>query len=85
MNMHLQATQSDLSGIAPQRFEAEVEAFRATIADPTISFVDKRLAYVKIVGHAGLLNQDDAGFWRAGVALKDALETWLDFHPTTGH
>ena len=78
-------TDSHSTTIAPQRFEAEVVAFRATMADPAVSDAEKRLAYARIVGRAGLLDQNDAGFWRAGVALKDALETWLDSGPTAGH
>jgi len=85
MSMCMQGKESSQAGIAPQRFVAEVEEFRATIADPSVGLVDERLAYIRIVRRAGLLDQDDAGFWGAGVALKEALETWLDFQPTTGN
>lgn len=85
MGISVQGKETRATGIAPQRFVSEVEEFRATIADPSVSLVDKRLANIRIVGHAGLLDQDDAGFWCAGVALKEALEAWLDFQPMTGH
>ena len=56
-----------------------------TIADPSLSLAEKKRAYGLIVKHAALLDPDDAGFWRAGVALKVALCAWLDFQPMLKH
>ena len=71
--------------LAPNRFVSEVEEFRATIANPSLSLVEKKRAYGLIVRHAALLDPEDAGFWRAGVALKVALCAWLDFQPILEH
>ena len=65
--------------LAPNRFESEVEEFRETIADPSVTLDQKKRAYGLIVKHAALLDPKDAGFWRAGAALKVALCAWLDF------
>jgi len=73
------------TGLAPGRFVSEVEDFREAIADPLVTLDEKKRAYGLIVKHAALLDPEDAGFWRAGVALKDALCIWLDFQPPLKH
>jgi hypothetical protein len=82
MEMTIRAAEITL---APNRFESEVDEFRATIADPSLTLDEKKRAYGLIVKHAALLDPKDAGFWRAGAALKVALCAWLDFQPTLGH
>ena len=82
MEMTIDAAEKSL---APNRFVSEVEEFRATIANPSLSLVEKKRAYGLIVRHAALLDPEDAGFWRAGVALKVALCAWLDFQPILEH
>ena len=71
--------------LAPDTFVSEVEEFRETIADPSLSLEEKKRAYGLIVKHAALLDPEDAGFWRAGVALKVALCAWLEFQPMLEH
>ena len=63
-------------------FVAEVEAFRAAIADPSVAFAAKEHAWDRIIRHAALLDPSDPAFWRAGAALKDALCAWLDAQPS---
>ena len=82
MEMTLQAAETNL---ASNRFVCEVEEFRETIANPSFTFDEKKRAYGLIVKHAALLDPEDAGFWRAGVALKVALCAWLDFRPMLEH
>ncbi len=82
MEMTIRAAKPSL---APNRFESEVDEFRETIADPSLTLDEKKRAYGLIVKHAALLDPKDAGFWRAGAALKVALCAWLDFQPTLGH
>lgn len=72
--------------VAAGRFISEVESFRDAIDDPTVAFADLKRAYDGILRHAARLDPNDAAFWRAGVALKDALCAWLDYrHPAGGH
>jgi hypothetical protein len=73
------------SSLAPNRFVSEVEEFRETIADPSLTLDEKKRAYGLIVKHAALLDPEDAGFWRAGVALKVALCVWHEFNPALEH
>jgi hypothetical protein len=73
------------SAIAAGQFVSEVDDFREAIADPAINFATKKHAYDTILRHAAMLDPNDAGFWRAGVALKNALCAWLDFRPLTRH
>jgi hypothetical protein len=82
MEMTIHAAET---GLAPNRFVSEVEEFRETIADPSLTLDEKKRAYGLIVKHAALLDPEDAGFWRAGVALKGALCAWLDFQPSLEH
>lgn len=69
------------SNIPPGQFVSEVDDFRAAMNDPAVNFGAKKRAYDAIVRHAAMLDPEDAGFWRAGVALKAALSAWLDFRP----
>lgn len=71
-------TGDDKTGIAAASFVSEVEQFRAAIADPAVDLAVKQHAWDTIVRHAARLDPQDAGFWRAGVALKDAVCAWLD-------
>jgi len=82
MEMTIQAAEPSL---ASNRFVCEVEEFRETIANPSFTLDEKKRAYGLIVKHAALLDPEDAGFWRAGVALKVALCAWLDFQPMLEH
>jgi len=75
------AIQNASNGIAAGQFVSEVEDFREAIADPAMNFDAKKEAYDTILRHAAMLDPQDAGFWRAGVALKNALCVWLDFRP----
>lgn len=65
-------------GITPSGFVSEVQEFRAYVANPAFTPEDKKRAYGLIVMHATMLNPRDAGYEGAGVALKEALCTWLD-------
>ena len=71
--------------IASGEFVSEVEEFREAIRDPAVDFQTKKHAYDTILRHAAKLDPRDEGFWRAGVALKDALCAWLDFRPLAEH
>jgi hypothetical protein len=72
--------------VAAGQFISEVESFRDAIDDPNLAFAAKKNAYDAILRHAAQLDPDDAAFWRAGVALKDALCAWLDYRsPAGGH
>ena len=82
MEMTIHAARSCL---APNRFVCEVDEFRETIADPSLTLDEKKRAYGLLVKHAALLDPADAGFWRAGAALKVALCAWLDLRPTLNH
>lgn len=74
------------SAVAAGQFISEVESFRDAIGDPGVAFAEKKRAYDAILRHAAQLDPDDAAFWRAGVALKDALCAWLDYRsPIGGH
>lgn len=81
--------QSDIhnagSAIAAGQFVSEVDDFREAISDPAVDFDSKKQAYDTILRHAAMLDPQDAGFWRAGVALKNALCAWLDFRPLIRH
>jgi hypothetical protein len=51
---------------------------RQLVADPALTPDDKKRAFGLIVQHATLLNPLDRGYEGAGVALKQALCSWLD-------
>jgi hypothetical protein len=79
-------TGEDAAAIAAASFVSEVEQFRAAITDPSVEFAVKQRAWDTIVRHATLLDPQDAGFWRAGVALKDAVCAWLEANlPAAAH
>ena len=67
-----------LFGVTPKSFVCEVQQFRQLVADPALDPDVKKRAYGLIVKHATMLNPLDAGYEGAGVALKQALCTWLD-------
>jgi hypothetical protein len=67
-----------LFGVTPKTFVTEVQAFRQLVADPALTPDEKKRAYGLIVKHATMLNPLDVGYEGAGVALKQALCTWLD-------
>jgi hypothetical protein len=77
------AAHKEVNGIASGQFVSEVDDFREAIGDPSVNFDAKKRAYDAILRHAAMLDPEDAGFWRAGVALKNALCAWLDFRPLT--
>jgi hypothetical protein len=64
-------------------FVSEAHAFREAIRNPALSPAERRRAYDRIVHHAARLDPRDAGFARAGVALKEALCAWLDVAATS--
>jgi hypothetical protein len=68
-------------GVTPKSFVSEVRAFCAFVAEPGPTQDDKRRAYIVIVKHATMLNPRDAGYECAGVALKEALSSWLESQP----
>ena len=71
--------------LTPNTFVSEVEAFQKALADPAVPGDRKARAYALIVKHAALLDPHEAGFERAGVALKCALCAWLDSQPGSFH
>lgn len=74
-------TEPALFGITPDSFASEVQRFRDFVANPALSADEKRRAYGLIVKQAAMLNPRDAGYEGAGIALKQALCTWLDSQP----
>jgi hypothetical protein len=82
MKTPYEATEPGLTSID---FQSEVQAFRATVANPALTQDDKRRAYAVIVHHAALFDQRDAGFANVGMALHDACRMWLDLSATTSH
>ena len=72
-------------GLTPHRFVSEVQEFRAVAADPGRTFDEKKRAYGVIVLHATMLDPHAVGYESAGVALKQALCTWLDCEPVAHH
>jgi len=68
-----------LFGVTPESFVTEVREFRQLVADPELTPDDKQRAYGQIVKHATMLNPRDIGYEGAGVALKQALCTWIDW------
>ena len=75
----------DLSGLTPAGFLSEVQDFREHVGDPGLTLADKKRALGLIVTHAATLDPADAGFASAGVALKEALCSWLDAQATSRH
>jgi hypothetical protein len=66
------------SGVTPKSFVSEVQEFRQWVANPALTADDRKRAYCLIVRHATMLNPMDTGYEGAGVALKQALCSWLD-------
>lgn len=79
------AMQDHGAGLTANGFLSEVREFRAAIANPALTPEARKRAFGLIVSHAAGLKPSDAGYEAAGVALKEALCTWLDFEPTAGH
>ena len=71
--------------LTPNAFVSEVAEFQEALADPAIADSEKAQAYAAIVRHAASLDPHDAGFERAGVALKEALCAWLCCQPGARH
>jgi hypothetical protein len=76
---------SEFSGLTPAGFVSEVQDFRGFVADPAPTLAEKKRALGVIVKHAATLDPSDAGFASAGVALKEAVCSWLDAQPTDKH
>jgi hypothetical protein len=74
-----------VAAVTPSAFVAEVDAFRATLADPSVPIAVKARAWDAIVRHATMLDAHEVGFERAGVALKEALCLWLDARTAPAH
>ena len=75
----------DFTGLTPAGFLSEVQDFRDHVADPALTLAEKKRALGLIVTHAATLDPSDAGFASAGVALKEALCSWLDAQSTSEH
>jgi hypothetical protein len=73
------------SGLTPAGFLTEVQDFREHVGDPSLTLAEKKRALGVIVTHAATLNPSDIGFAGAGVALKEALCSWLDAQSTSEH
>lgn len=82
MRMH---ESGNASGITPAGFLSEVKEFRESVGDPALTLAEKKRALGLIVEHAGALDPADAGFASAGVALKEAVCSWLDAQPMSEH
>ncbi len=80
-------TQGDggITSVTPAAFVSEVREFREAVGDSSLTLEEKRRALGVIVEHAATLDPADAGFASAGVALKEALCSWLDAQPDAGH
>lgn len=74
-----------VSGVTSAAFVSEVQEFRETVGDSSLTLAQKRRALEVIVEHAASLDPADAGFAGAGVALKEALCSWLDAQSGVGH
>jgi hypothetical protein len=72
-------------GVTPSAFVSEVQEFREAVRDAPLTLVEKRRALELIVEHAATLDPKDAGFASAGVALKEALCSWLDAQQCEAH
>ena len=76
---------SDAAGLTPAGFLSEVQEFRVAVGDPLLTLAEKKRALGLIVTHAATLDPCDAGFASAGVALKEAVCSWLDAQPGSEH
>jgi hypothetical protein len=75
----------DVTVLTSAGFLSEVQEFCTTVGDSSLTLADKRRALERIVEHAATLDPLDAGFASAGVALKEALCSWLDAQPMAEH
>ena len=82
MRMH---DAGDAGGLTPAGFLTEVQDFREHVGDPSLTMAEKKRALSLIVTHAAALDPADAGFASAGVALMEAVCSWLDAQPTNRH
>ena len=73
------------SGLTPAGFLDEVRDFRVAVGSSAFTLAEKKRALGEIVNHAATLDPADAGFARAGVALKEALCSWLDAQSSSEH
>jgi hypothetical protein len=65
------------------RLRSEVQDFRGFVADPAPTLAEKKRA--PGASSIATLDPSDAGFASAGVALKEAVCSWLDAQPTNKH
>jgi hypothetical protein len=72
-------------GLTPAAFLTEVQDFREHVGDASLTLAEKKRALGLIVTHAATLDPADAGFAGAGVALKEAVCSWLDAQSTSEH
>jgi hypothetical protein len=75
----------DPPGLTPAVFLSEVQDFREHVGDPALTLAEKKRALGVIVTHAAKLDPAAAGFTGAGVALKEALCSWLDAQASYQH
>jgi hypothetical protein len=75
----------DVSSLTSAGFVTEVQRFCTTVGDSSLTLAEKRRALELIIEHAATLDPLDAGFASAGVALKEALCSWLDAQPASEH
>lgn len=75
----------DVPGLTPAGFVSEVQNFREHVGDAGMTFAERKRALGLIVSHAATLDPADAGFASAGVALKEAVCSWLDAQSTSEH
>ena len=75
----------DPAELTPSVFLSEVRDFREHVGDPALTLAEKKRALGVIVTHAAKLDPAAAGFAGAGVALKEALCSWLDAQSTCRH
>jgi len=75
----------DIAILTSAGFLSEVQEFCAAVGDSSLTLAEKRRALELIVEHAATLDPSDAGFASAGVALKEALCSWLDAQPMAEH
>jgi hypothetical protein len=76
---------SDTTVLTSAGFLSEVREFCTAVGDSSLTLAEKRRALELIVEHAATLDPSDAGFAGAGVALKEALCSWLDAQPMAEH
>ncbi len=75
----------ELSPLTPAGFLAEVSDFRERVGNKALTPSQRKHALDVIVMHAATLDPADPGFAGAGVALKEALCSWLDAQSSVEH